>query len=101
MTVAEIRKMRDFLLGWEDRREIVTYKIEEKLTRNIDTYDVKNLSVDFEDGCIYFSDIDDVILNNEKSVLKGFLISSSELGKIYKDHFTILLRDGIVYINVI
>lgn len=101
MTVGEIRKMKKFLTGWEDRREIVTYHIVETFEGFVDTYEVLNLSADLEDGVIYFSDIEDAILAKERSVIKGLLISSAELVDLYKDQFTIKLKDATIKVKVI
>lgn len=101
MTVRDYKKLKRFLLSWEDLQEIVTYQIVETFNARGDTYNVMNISIFMEDGVIYFSDIDDVILNKQRSVMKGFLISSAELVEFYKDRFCIRLKDATIEVKVI
>lgn len=100
MKVSEIRKLKKFMTGWADRREFVTYQIVETFGKDVDTYDVINLLVDFEDGVVYFYDEDDIILNKQRSAIKNFLASSAELVELSKDQFNIRLRDRTIKVKV-
>jgi hypothetical protein len=100
MTVGDFRKLKNFFSEWIDMREIVTYQITEKCSCHNDTYEVKNLFVEMEDGVIWFEDLEDVILSKDKS-RKGFLISSAELVDYHKDQLSIKLKDGMIKIKVI
>lgn len=100
MTVSEIRKLKKFVTGWEDKREVVSYQVVETFGDNTDTYDVINLLIDFESGVVYFYDVCDIIINKPRSVAKGFLASSAELVQLSKDQFNIKLRDGTIRVKV-
>jgi hypothetical protein len=100
MIIDDFNKLRNWLLNWEDKLEIVTYQVSEHFNNKLVMYEVINISMDLEDERIWTSDIYGIILNRECSAFKSFTIKNIDL-KFGEDYIIFKFKDGEVTVKII
>ena len=99
MVTGDFIKLRNWLLKWEDDIEVVTYQISECFNNRIEVYNAINISISLEDGVVWSSDAEDVILKRDRGVFKGFILKDAGL-ILKKNFFIIRLKNGDITVKI-
>lgn len=97
------RKLQSCIKKLCNKKKFIDIVITERLSNNGEhEYLLHKLGLDVEDEGAYFYDIDDIIMWEDTSVLKGFLVSSMiNDPKIIDNEINIIFKDGNINIKVL